>query len=169
MKLLMSNVAIFWEAEMNDLDIYWMKEAIKEAKRAEEIGEVPIGAIIVKGNEIIARGHNRRELDRNPLAHAEIIAIQEASRKLGGWRLIGTTLYVTLEPCPMCAGAILQSRIERVVFGASDPKAGCVGTLMNLLQDERFNHQAEVDQGVLAEECGLLLKDFFKQIRNKKS
>lgn len=165
----MSNVSTLWEEEMNDLDIFWMKEAIKEAKKAEEIGEVPIGAIIVKGNDIISRGHNRRELERNPLAHAEIIAIQEASRNLGGWRLIGTTLYVTLEPCPMCAGAILQSRIERVVFGASDPKAGCVGTLMNLLQDERFNHQAEVVQGVLADECGHLLKEFFKQIRNKKS
>ena len=146
-------------------DERWMKEALEEAKKAAEIGEVPIGAVIVRGGDIVGRGHNRRETDRDPTAHAEMIAIREAAERLGGWRLIGCSLYVTLEPCPMCAGAILQSRIERVVFGASDPKGGCAGTLMNLLTDGRFNHQAQVVPGVLAEEGGSLLTNFFRGLR----
>ncbi|MBO2533575.1 tRNA-adenosine deaminase [Planifilum fulgidum] len=148
-------------------DERWMREALEEARKAAEIGEVPIGAVIVRNGEIVGRGHNRRETDRDPTAHAEMIAIREAAGRLGGWRLIGCSLYVTLEPCPMCAGAILQSRIERVVFGASDPKGGCAGTLMNLLADGRFNHQAEVVSGVLAEEGGSLLTGFFRKLRGE--
>jgi tRNA(adenine34) deaminase len=149
-------------------DEYYMQLAIEEAKKAEEIGEVPIGAIIVKDGEIIARAHNLRERDQRSIAHAELLAIDEACKALGSWRLEGATLYVTLEPCAMCAGAIVLSRIEKVVFGASDPKGGCAGTLMNLLQEERFNHQAEVISGVLQEECGQMLSDFFRKIRMKK-
>ncbi|HZG59539.1 MAG TPA: tRNA adenosine(34) deaminase TadA [Anoxybacillus sp.] len=149
-------------------DEYYMQLAIEEAKKAEEIGEVPIGAIIVKDGEIIARAHNLRERDQRSIAHAELLAIDEACKALGSWRLEGATLYVTLEPCAMCAGAIVLSRIEKVVFGASDPKGGCAGTLMNLLQEERFNHQAEVVSGVLKEECGQMLSDFFRKIRMKK-
>lgn len=145
----------------------WMQLAIAEAKKAEEIGEVPIGAIIVKDNKIVGRGYNRREIDRDPTAHAEMIAIREASVQLGGWRLLNCTLYVTLEPCPMCAGAIVQSRIQRVVYGAKDPKAGCAGTLMNLLQEDRFNHQVEVTPDVLGDQCGHLLTDFFRTLRKK--
>jgi tRNA(adenine34) deaminase len=148
-------------------DIEWMKIAIAEALKAEAIGEVPIGAILVRNGEIVGRGYNRREIDRDPTAHAEMIAIREASSHLRGWRLLNTTLYVTLEPCPMCAGAIVQSRIAKVVFGASDPKAGCAGTLMNLLQEERFNHQVEVVSGVLGTECSQLLTQFFRKLRNK--
>lgn len=142
-----------------------MREALEEAKKAEAIGEVPIGAVIVRDGEIVGRGYNRRETDRDPTAHAEMIAIRKAAERLGGWRLIGCSLYVTLEPCPMCAGAILQSRIERVIYGASDPKGGCAGTLMNLLTDERFNHRAEVVSGVLAEESGAILTGFFRKLR----
>lgn len=148
-------------------DIEWMKIAIAEALKAEAIGEVPIGAILVRNGEIVGRGYNRREIDKDPTAHAEMIAIREASSHLRGWRLLNTTLYVTLEPCPMCAGAIVQSRIAKVVFGASDPKAGCAGTLMNLLQEERFNHQVEVVSGVLGTECSQLLTQFFRKLRNK--
>lgn len=146
-------------------DERWMREALEEAKKAEAIGEVPIGAVIVRDGEIVGRGYNRRETDRDPTAHAEMIAIRKAAERLGGWRLIGCSLYVTLEPCPMCAGAILQSRIERVIYGASDPKGGCAGTLMNLLTDERFNHRAEVVSGVLAEESGAILTGFFRKLR----
>lgn len=149
-------------------DEYYMRLAIEEAKKAEEIGEVPIGAIIVHRDEVIARAHNLRERDQRSIAHAELLAIDEACRKLGTWRLEHTTLYVTLEPCAMCAGAIVLSRIERVVFGASDPKGGCAGTLMNLLQEKRFNHQAEVVSGVLAEQCGDLLSQFFRRLRQQK-
>ncbi|WP_044893484.1 tRNA adenosine(34) deaminase TadA [Bacillus alveayuensis] len=149
-------------------DEYYMQLAIEEAKKAEELGEVPIGAIIVKDGEIIARAHNLRERDQRSIAHAELLAIDEACKMLGSWRLEGATLYVTLEPCAMCAGAIVLSRIEKVVFGASDPKGGCAGTLMNLLQEERFNHQAEVVSGVLQEKCGQMLSDFFRKIRMKK-
>ncbi|MDQ0163932.1 tRNA adenosine(34) deaminase TadA [Bacillus alveayuensis] len=149
-------------------DEYFMELAIQEAKRAETIGEVPIGAVIVVDNQIVAKAHNLRETAQRSIAHAEILAIDEACRKLGTWRLEKSTLYVTLEPCPMCAGAIVLSRIERVVYGASDLKAGCAGTLMNLLTDERFNHQAEVVSGVKQEECALLLTNFFKKLREKK-
>jgi tRNA(adenine34) deaminase len=146
----------------------YMKLAIEEAKKARSIGEVPIGAIIVLDGEIIAKGSNRRETEQNATAHAEIIAIQEACRKLGTWRLENAELYVTLEPCPMCSGAIILSRIKKVVYGASDPKAGCAGTLMNLLTDTRFNHRSEVVSGILAEECGQLLSQFFRDLRRKK-
>ncbi len=146
----------------------YMRAAIEEANKAAAIGEVPIGAVIVRNGEIVGRGYNLRETKKDPTLHAEMIAIREASEKLGGWRLIGCTLYVTLEPCPMCAGAIVQSRIEQVVYGAGDPKAGCAGTLMNLLDEPRFNHQVPVVEGVLAEECGQLLKDFFRRLRQKK-
>lgn len=145
-----------------------MKEAIKEAEKAAAVGEVPIGAVVIHNGEIIASGHNVRETLQTTLSHAELIAIEEANKKIGSWRLEDCTLYVTLEPCPMCAGAIVQSRIKRVVFGANDPKAGCAGTLMNLLNEPRFNHQAEVCGGVCAETCAKLLKDFFKGLRNRK-
>ncbi|WP_017729637.1 tRNA adenosine(34) deaminase TadA [Halalkalibacterium ligniniphilum] len=153
---------------MNGADERFMKLAIEAADRAERLGEVPIGAIIVKDDAVIARGYNLRELNQQALAHAELMAIEEACKMLGTWRLTDCTLYVTLEPCPMCAGAIVQSRIDRVVYGASDPKAGCAGTLMNLLQEERFNHQAEVVSGVLEEECSSRLTRFFQEIRERK-
>jgi len=149
-------------------DEYWMREAIRLAREAERIGEVPIGAVIVRNGQAIGRGYNRRETDRDPTAHAEMIAIREASAALGAWRLLGCTLYVTLEPCPMCAGAILQARVERVVYGAPDPKAGCVGTLMDLLQDPRFNHRAAWQSGLLQEECAELLTGFFRRLRGSK-
>lgn len=146
----------------------YMKEAIAEAKKAEAIGEVPIGAVIVLDDKIIAQAHNLRESNQSSIAHAEILAIDEACKSLGTWRLEGATLYVTLEPCPMCAGASMLSRVEKVVYGASDPKGGCAGTFMNLLQDNRFNHQSEVISGVLEEECGQLLSNFFRRLREEK-
>ncbi|MGP4109123.1 tRNA adenosine(34) deaminase TadA [Virgibacillus sp. L01] len=149
-------------------DVIYMRDAIKQAIRAKEIGEVPIGAVIVFKDEIIAAGYNVRETSQETLSHAELIAIKRANEKIGSWRLEDCTLYVTLEPCPMCAGAIVQSRIKRVVYGAVDQKAGCAGTLMNLLDDERFNHQVELSSGVLEEECGNLLTDFFKDLRKRK-
>lgn len=153
---------------MLEEDIVFMQAAIEEAKAAENKAEVPIGAVLVYEGEIIARGHNARESEQNAVAHAELIAIEEACKKTGSWRLEDTTLYVTLEPCPMCSGAIILSRVKRVVYGASDPKAGCAGTLMNLLTDERFNHQCEVTEGVLKEECGELLSNFFRKLRQQK-
>ena len=148
-------------------DVRFMREAIEEAKKAESLREVPIGAVIVKNGEIIGRGHNLRESLRDPTAHAEILAIRRASEHLNAWRLLDCTLYVTLEPCPMCAGAILQSRIPRVVYGTDDPKAGCAGTLLNLLQDGRFNHRAEVTANVLRDECSEMLTGFFRALRNR--
>ncbi|MCC2686880.1 MAG: CMP/dCMP deaminase zinc-binding, partial [Paenibacillaceae bacterium] len=130
------------------VDERWMGEALEEAYKAQQLREVPIGAVIVKDGEVIGRGHNLRETGHDPTAHAEMLAIREASEYLGAWRLTGCTLYVTLEPCPMCAGAIVQARIDRVVFGSADPKAGCAGTLMNLLQETRFNHQTDIVAGV---------------------
>jgi tRNA(adenine34) deaminase len=150
------------------MDEFFMKLAIEEAKKAESLGEVPIGAVIVKDNQVIASGHNLRETTQNAVTHAELLAIQNACETTKGWRLEGTTLYVTLEPCPMCSGAILLSRVERVVYGAVDPKAGCAGTLMNLLEDDRFNHQCEVVPGVLGDECGSMLTEFFRNIRQRK-
>ncbi|MUK88106.1 tRNA adenosine(34) deaminase TadA [Ornithinibacillus sp. L9] len=150
------------------MDEKFMQLAIDEAKKAQIKAEVPIGAVIVYNNEVIAYGHNVREQSQETLSHAELIAIQEANEKIGSWRLEDCTLYVTLEPCPMCAGAIVQSRIKRVVFGAFDPKAGCAGSLMNLLDDPRFNHQVEVTSGVLEEACGKLLTDFFRELRQRK-
>lgn len=149
-------------------DRKYMQLAIREAQKAEALGEVPIGAIIVHDDEIIASAYNLRETTQNATTHAELSAIQEACQQLGSWRLEETTLYVTLEPCPMCAGAILQSRIPRVVYGARDPKGGCVHSLYHLLNDSRFNHECEVTEGVLADECGTILTDFFKAIRKKK-
>lgn len=145
--------------------IRWMKEAINEAKKAEALREVPIGAVIVHKQMIIGRGHNLRETTMDPTAHAEIIAIREASASLGAWRLLDCILYVTLEPCPMCSGAIVQSRVPLVVYGTTDPKAGCAGTLMNLLQEERFNHESEIIQGIMQEECSELLTQFFRSLR----
>jgi tRNA(adenine34) deaminase len=147
--------------------IVWMKEAMAEAQKAEQIGEVPIGAVIVRNGEIIARGYNLRETTHDPTAHAEMIAIREASEKLQAWRLLDCKLYVTLEPCPMCAGAIVQSRIPLVVFGTTDPKAGCAGTLMNLLQEDRFNHRVELISGILQEQCAAQLTSFFRKLRGQ--
>ncbi|MFC7319965.1 tRNA adenosine(34) deaminase TadA [Halobacillus campisalis] len=149
-------------------DDHYMGLALEEAHRAQSIGEVPIGAVIIHNDEVIASAYNERETSQRSSSHAELIAIEQANQALGSWRLEDCTLYVTLEPCPMCAGAIVQSRIPRVVFGAFDPKAGCAGTLMNLLQEERFNHQSEVESGVLGKECGELLTSFFKGLRESR-
>ena len=159
-------------------DEKFMKAALREARKAYRIGETPIGCVIVRTRlydgtalskpEIIARGHNRRNTDKCTLSHAEVLAIRRASRKLGDWRLEGCTLYVTLEPCQMCAGALVQSRIDRVVIGAMNPKAGSAGSIVNLLEEPRFNHQCEVTRGVLREECEALMKGFFKEIRARK-
>lgn len=149
-------------------DEYFMNLAIEQAIKAQEIGEVPIGAIIVKGDQVIASAFNLREKNQQSIAHAEILAIDEACRALGSWRLDEVTLYVTLEPCPMCAGAIVLSRVKRVVYGAPDPKAGCAGTLMNLLQEERFNHQVEVTRGIEEAACSSLLSQFFRELRASK-
>ncbi|WP_234410614.1 tRNA adenosine(34) deaminase TadA [Caldalkalibacillus mannanilyticus] len=157
-------------SKMNDTQKYqyYMEEALSLAREAEKLEEVPIGAVVVKNDRIIGRGYNRREIDKNPLAHAEIMAIQMASQTLGGWRLEGCELYVTLEPCPMCAGAIVQSRVERVIYGTEDPKAGYAGSLYNLLQDQRLNHQTEIVSGVLQQECQEILKNFFRKLRSRK-
>ena len=146
-------------------DRYWMMEALAEARRAADLGEVPIGAVVVRGGEIVGRGHNRREVDGDPLAHAELLALREAARQVGGWRLAGCTMVVTLEPCPMCAGALVASRIDRLVYGAADPKAGYCGSLGNLVQDARLNHRLEVSSGILAEESAALLRGFFASLR----
>jgi tRNA(adenine34) deaminase len=150
---------------MLDDNLRYMQYAVREAQRALEVGEVPVGCVIMHEGQIIGKAHNQRETLQDPTAHAEILAITQAAAHLGSWRLEGAKLYVTLEPCPMCAGAIILSRIEEVYFGALDPKAGCVGTLMNLLEDPRFNHQPKVFPGMLANECGALLTDFFRGIR----
>ncbi|MGG1519759.1 tRNA adenosine(34) deaminase TadA [Paenibacillus oryzisoli] len=147
--------------------IPWMREAIAEALKAEAIREVPIGAVVVHQGQIIGRGHNLRETTLDPLAHAELIAIKQASEHLGAWRLLDCQLYVTLEPCPMCAGAIVQARVPQVIYGTIDPKAGCAGTLMNLLQESRFNHRVDVVSGVLQEECAAMLTQFFRKLRGK--
>ena len=150
------------------IDEKYMKEAIKQAKKAYSIDETPIGCVIVYEDKIIARGYNRRNTDKSTLAQAEITAIKKACKKLGDWRLEGCTLYVTLEPCPMCAGAIIQSRIDRVVVGSMNPKAGCAGSVLNILQTEGFNHQTELTTGILKEECSQLMTGFFKELRMKK-
>lgn len=149
-------------------DEKFMKEAVKQAKKAWKIGEVPIGCVIVYEGKIIGRGYNRRTTDKNPLAHAEILAIKKASKKMNDWRLEDCTLYVTLEPCQMCSGAIVQARVKRVVVGCMNPKAGCAGSILNLLQVERFNHQVELETGVLEEECSVMMKEFFRELREKK-
>lgn len=148
-------------------DEKYMKVALKEAKKAYLLGEVPIGCVIVYDNKIIGRGYNRRNTDKNTLSHAEIIAINKASKKIGDWRLEGCTLYVTLEPCQMCAGAIVQSRMDRVVMGTKNPKAGCAGSVLNLLQMNEFNHQVEIIEDVLKEECTDILQKFFKELRTR--
>ena len=150
-------------------DEKYMRAALKEAAKAALIGEVPICCVIVStaDGRIVGRGYNRRNTRHTTLAHAELIAIDKASRKLGDWRLEGCTLYVTLEPCQMCSGAIIQSRIDRVVVGAMNPKAGCAGSILNILQDARFNHQAELTTGVLGEECAAVLQEFFVELRKR--
>ena len=149
-------------------DERYMKEAIKQAKKAYALDEVPIGCVIVQDNKIIARGYNRRNTDKNALAHAEISAIKKASKKTGDWRLEDCTMYVTLEPCQMCAGAIVQSRMKKVVIGAMNPKAGCAGSVINILQMKQFNHQAEMENGILEKECADMFSTFFKELREKK-
>lgn len=146
----------------------YMKEAIRQAHKAWKLQEVPIGCVIVKDGKIIARGYNRRNTDKNTLAHAELQAIRKASRVVGDWRLEGCVMYITLEPCQMCAGAIVQARIPRVVIGSRNPKAGCAGSVLNLLQVPKFNHQVELIEGVLEEECSAMLSDFFRELRNRK-
>jgi Cytosine/adenosine deaminases len=146
----------------------YMKEAIKQAKKAYALEEVPIGCVIVYEDKIIARGYNRRNIDKNTLAHAEITAIRKAAKRLGDWRLEGCTMYVTLEPCQMCAGAIVQSRLDRVVLGSMNAKAGCAGSVLNLLDMKAFNHQVEIVYGVKMEECSKLLSSFFKELRIRK-
>lgn len=149
-------------------DEKYMKEAIKQAKKAYTLAEVPIGCVIVYQDKIIGRGYNRRTVDKNTLAHAELQAIRKASKKMGDWRLEDCTLYVTLEPCQMCSGAIVQARIKRVVVGCMNPKAGCAGSILNLLQMQQFNHQAELTTGVLGEECSQMMKQFFHELRKNK-
>ena len=146
----------------------FMKEAIRQAKKARALNEVPIGCVIVCDGKIIARGYNRRNTDKNTLSHAELNAIRRASRKLGDWRLEGCTMYVTLEPCQMCAGALVQSRIDHVVIGSMNPKAGCAGSVVNLLEMDGFNHKVLVTRGVLEEECSQMLSDFFRELREQK-
>lgn len=154
---------------MNELDTKYMKEAIKQAKKALKLKEVPIGCVIVYQDKIIARGYNRRNTDKTTLGHAEITAIKKASRVIGDWRLEDCTIYITLEPCQMCAGAIVQARIPRVVIGSMNPKAGCGGSVLNILQMEQFNHRCEVTRGVLEEKCSTMLSSFFKQLRQEKA
>lgn len=146
----------------------YMKAAIREARKAYKLEEVPIGCVIVQNDKIIARGYNRRNTDKNTLAHAELAAIKKASKKTGDWRLEDCTMYVTLEPCQMCAGAIVQSRLGKVDIGSMNPKAGCAGSVLNLLQMKQFNHQVEIVTGVLQEECSLMLSEFFQELREKK-
>lgn len=150
-------------------DEKYMKEAIRQARKAWKLKEVPIGCVIVKEGRVIARGYNRRNTDKNTLAHAELLAIKKASRVLGDWRLEECTMYITLEPCQMCAGAIVQARIPRVVIGSRNPKAGCAGSVLNLLNVPQFNHQVELTEGVLKEACSDMLKDFFRELREQRS
>ena len=149
-------------------DESFMKQAVKQAKKAYDKLETPIGCVIVHEDKIIARGYNKRNMKKNTLAHAEILAINKASKVLGDWRLEDCTMYVTLAPCPMCAGAIVQARIPRVVIGSMNPKAGCAGSVLNLLQQDGLNHQVEITKGVLAEECSGLMTSFFRELRKKK-
>ena len=154
--------------EQRKIDEKYMREAIRQAKKAYKLDETPIGCVIVYDGKIIGRGYNRRNTDKSPLAHAEISAIRKASKKLGDWRLEECTLYVTLEPCQMCAGAIIQSRVTRVVVGCMNPKAACAGSVLNLLDVKAFNHQAELTTGVLEEECSALMTGFFRELRERK-
>lgn len=153
--------------DQKKLDIRYMRAAMKQAEKAYALGEVPIGCVIVSDGKIISRGYNRRKTDKNTLSHAELNAIRKASKKLGDWRLEGCTMYVTLEPCQMCSGALVQSRIDRVVIGCDNPKAGCAGSILNLLEVPEFNHQVEITRGVLGEECSEMLTRFFKELRER--
>lgn len=153
------------KSEDTNLDKKYMKDAYRQAKKAYALGEVPIGCVIVHGGKVIGRGYNRRNTDKNTLAHAEITAIKRASKIIGDWRLEDCTMYVTLEPCQMCAGAIVQARIPRVVMACMNPKAGCAGSILNVLDMPEFNHQVEAVRGVMEEECAALLKTFFKELR----
>ncbi len=150
------------------MDEYYMGLALEEAQKAYDIGEVPIGAVIVRNGELVSKAHNLRQTKKNAIYHAEILAIKDACEILGGWRLTNSTLYVTIEPCPMCAGAILQSRIDRLVIGAMDSKAGACGSVLNLLNNQQFNHQTEITTGILEKEASTLMKVFFQQLRKKK-
>lgn len=156
------------EKNRDSYDSKYMKEAIRQAKKAALIDEVPIGCVIVYQDKIIGHGYNKRNKMGSTLAHAEIIAIQKASKKLNDWRLEECTMYVTLEPCPMCAGAIVQARIPKVVIGAMNAKAGCAGSVLNILEEKGFNHQVEKITGVLEEECRIMMKDFFRELRQRK-
>lgn len=147
----------------------FMQEALKEAEKALSIGEVPIGAVIEKDGVIIGRGHNMTETSKDPTAHAEILAIREAAERLGGWRLLGCRMYVTTEPCSMCAGATVLARIQKVFVGTPDPKTGACGSLMNILQDERLNHYVQIETGIMQQECEKIMKSFFRKLRKKKS
>ncbi len=149
-------------------DEKFMKAALMQAKKAYAIDEVPIGCVIVQNGKIIARGYNRRNIDKNTLSHAELTAIRKASKKTGDWRLEDCTMYITLEPCQMCAGAIVQSRMKRIVIASMNAKAGCAGSVLNLLQMQQFNHQVEITRGVLEEECSTLLSSFFRELRERK-
>jgi len=149
-------------------DREWMRLALDEARRAAALGEVPVGAVVVRGDELLGAGHNRRETEGDPLAHAELLALRQAAARVEGWRLLGCTMFVTLEPCAMCAGALVNSRVERLVFGAPDAKAGFCGSLGDLPRDPRLNHRLEVASGVLADECGALLRDFFRRLRGER-
>lgn len=146
----------------------FMREAVRQAKKAWKLGEVPIGCVIVQGDAVIARGYNRRNTDKSTLAHAELTALRRACKKVGDWRLEDCAIYITLEPCPMCAGAILQARMKEVVIGSMNPKAGCAGSVLNILQMEQFNHQAAVTTGILEQECSALLRQFFRELRAAK-
>ncbi len=153
------------ETMENDVD--FMKEAIKQARKAEKIDDVPVGAVIVRDNKIVARGYNKRTINEQTADHAEMIAIRKACKKLGSWRLEDCTIYVTLEPCPMCAGAIFQARMKRIVYGAKDNKAGALGSKMDLFSTEGLNHYPEIEGGIMEEECSQMIKEFFKKLRNK--
>lgn len=157
------------DGSQNELDSYFMNLALAQAKKAEELDEVPIGAVVVYENQVIAQGYNRREVDNDPAGHAEFIAMKQASEKLGVWRLSGCTVYVTLEPCLMCAGLMYQARIDRCVYGAADPKAGALGSLYSVNEDDRLNHTFDVTSGVCSQECAAVLRAFFqnKRKRNK--
>lgn len=154
--------------ELRKADEKYMREAIRQAKKAYRLEETPIGCVIVRDGKIIARGYNRRNTEKSPLAHAELSAIKKASKKTGDWRLEDCTLYVTLEPCQMCAGAIVQARVARVVVGCMNPKAGCAGSVLNLLNMQEFNHQVQLETGVLEEECSALMTGFFRELRDKR-
>lgn len=153
--------------ELTEDEVY-MKDPLRQARKAYALMEVPIGCVIVYEGKIIARGYNRRNTDKNTTSHAEINAIRRASKKLGDWRLEGCTMYITLEPCPMCAGAIVQARVDRVVIGSMNAKAGCAGSVLNVLQERRFNHQVELTKDVLHEECSSMLSGFFRELRERR-